>query len=166
MTQSTATCDVLVVGASPPILKSALSRGRRDPRIADLRRGARIVVTGWVLCVIPLLTLTLGYLLLHLPGINRALWHSASLQAHLVGASVARHDYAVAALGAMGVITATLAVAGSLYVVTGLARRGAAISLRWSAGRPARRLLAAVAGLACITMLAAFWTIQGQFRDW
>jgi hypothetical protein len=46
-----------------------------------------------------------------------------------------------------------------------LAWRAAAISLRWSAGYPARRL-AAVAGLACITMLAAFWTIQGQFHDW
>ena len=39
-----------------PIVKSALPGGRRDPRVAGLRRGARIVVTGWVLCVIPLLT--------------------------------------------------------------------------------------------------------------
>ena len=38
-----------------PIVKSALPAGRRDPRVAGLRRGARIVVTGWVLCVIPLL---------------------------------------------------------------------------------------------------------------
>jgi hypothetical protein len=35
-----------------------------------------------------------------------------------------------------------------------------------SAGRPARRLLVALAGLACITLLAIFWSIQGQFRGW
>ena len=64
-----------------PIVKSALPAGRRDPRVAGLRRGARIVVTSWVLCVIPLLLFTLGYLLLHLPGIDRALWRSARMQA-------------------------------------------------------------------------------------
>ena len=39
-----------------PIVKSALPGGRRDPRVTGLRRRARIVVTAWVLCVIPLLT--------------------------------------------------------------------------------------------------------------
>jgi hypothetical protein len=55
---------------------------------------------------------------------------------------------------------------GSLYIVTGLARRLTAAGLRWSAGRPARRLLAAAAGLACMTALATFWTIQGQLHGW
>ena len=80
-----------------PIVKSALPAGRRDPRVAGLRRGARIVVTGWVLCVIPLLLFTLGYLLLHLPGIDRALWRSARMQADLMSAAVTGHHYAVAA---------------------------------------------------------------------
>ena len=53
-----------------PLLRSVVSRGPRDPRVTGLRRHARIVVTGWVLCVLPLLSVGLGYLLLHLPGIN------------------------------------------------------------------------------------------------
>jgi putative peptide zinc metalloprotease protein len=61
-----------------PILRSALPsravpKGRRDPRISGLKPRTRIVVTGWVLCVIPLLTLSIGYLLLYFPQINRAL---------------------------------------------------------------------------------------------
>ena len=60
----------------------------------------------------------------------------------------------------------TLSLAGSLYIVTGLARRLATAGLRWSAGHPARRLLAAVAGLACMAALAGFWTVQGQFHGW
>ena len=42
----------------------------------------------------------------------------------------------------------------------------AVLGLRWSAGRPARRLLAAAGGLAVLAGLAAFWTLQGQFRGW
>jgi len=149
-----------------PIVKSVLPAGRRDPRVTGLRRGTRIVVTGWVLCVIPLLTFMLGYLLLYLPQVNRALWRSGSVQAQLMSAAVAGHRYAMAAVDAVGVALVALSFAGSLYIVTGLARRSVSAGRRWSAGGPARRLLTAVAGLAILTGLAAFWTIQGQFRGW
>jgi putative peptide zinc metalloprotease protein len=149
-----------------PIVKSALPAGRRDPRITGLRRGARIVVTGWVLCVVPLLTFTLGSLLLYFPQINRALWRSASRQAHLMAAAAAGHRYAMAALDAVDIILVALSLAGSLYIVTGLTRRLAVAGLRWSAGRPRRRLLAGTAGLAVLTALAAFWAMRGQFAGW
>jgi putative peptide zinc metalloprotease protein len=149
-----------------PVLRSAVSRGRRDPRVTGLRRGARIVVTAWVLCVIPLLTFSVGSLLLYLPAVNRALWHSASLQAHLMTAAVHGHRYAMAAVDAIGIALVTLSLAGSIYLVTGLARRLIALGRRWSAGRPACRLLAAAAGLAALAALAAFWTLQGQLRGW
>ncbi len=149
-----------------PILKSVLPAGRQDPRVTGLRRRARIVVTSWVLCVIPLLTFMLGSLLLYLPAVNRALWRSASLQAHLMTAAAADHRYAVAAVDAVGVALVALSLAGSLYIAAGLARRLTAAGRRWSAGRPGRRLLAAAAGLAALTALAAFWTVQGQFRGW
>ena len=149
-----------------PIVKSALPAGRRDPRVAGLRRGARIVVTTWVLCVIPLLLCTMGYFLLHLPGIERALWHSARMQAHLVSAAAAGHHYAAAAVDAIDVVLVILPGAGSLYVAVLLARQVTTLARRWSAARPVRRLLAAGTGLAVITALAAFWTLQGQFRGW
>ena len=149
-----------------PILKSARPAGRRDPRVTGLRPGTRIVVTSWVLCVIPLLTLTLGYLLLYLPQVNRALWRSARLQAQLIPAAAAGHHYPAAAADATGIALVALSLAGSLYLVTGLARRLTALGRRWSAGHPARRLLATAAGLAVLTGLAAFWTTQGQFRGW
>ena len=149
-----------------PILKSAGPAGRRDPRVSGLRRRTRIAVTGWVLCVIPLLTAGIGYLMLHLPEINRALWHSVRLQAHLTTTAVAGHRYPTAAIDAIGAALVAFSIAGSLYIATGLARRIVTAALRWSAGRPARRVMAAAAILACVAALAAFWTGQGQFRDW
>ena len=65
-----------------PIVKSVLPGGRRDPRVAGLRRRSRIAVTAWVACVIPLLMLGIGYMVLRLPAVDRALWNAASLQAH------------------------------------------------------------------------------------
>jgi putative peptide zinc metalloprotease protein len=149
-----------------PILRNAVSRGAKDPRVTGLRRRARIVVTGWVLCVIPLLTFSIGYLVLHLPEINRALWRAASRQAHLASTAAAGHNYVMAAIYAIGIALLALSLAGSLYIVAGLARRLTTTGLRWSAGRPARRLLVAVAGLVGTTALAAFWTMQGQFHGW
>jgi putative peptide zinc metalloprotease protein len=149
-----------------PIVKSALPRGRRDPRVTGLRRRARIMVTVWVLCVIPLLTLSIGYLVLHLPAVDRALWRSASMSAHLMTAAAAGHRYAVAAVDALGIALVALSLVGSLYIVVGLGRRLAVLGCRWSAGRPARRLLAGAAGLAVLAGLAAFWTLQGQFGGW
>jgi putative peptide zinc metalloprotease protein len=149
-----------------PIVKSALPAGRRDPRVAGLRRGARIVVTGWVLCVIPLLLFTLGYLLLYLPRVDRALWRSARVQAHLVSAAVVGHHYAAAAVDAIGVVLVVLPGAGSLYIAARLARQAATLGRRWSVDRPVRRLLATATGLAVMAALAAFWITQGQFGGW
>jgi putative peptide zinc metalloprotease protein len=149
-----------------PIVKSVLPGGRRDPRVAGLRRGIRIVVTAWVLVVIPLLITFLGYLLLHLPEVNRALWRSVSMQAHLMATAAIRHDYPMAAVDAIGAVLIAFSLAGTLYIATGLARRAVTLGLRWSAGRPARRLVAAVAGLAGAATLATVWTVQGGFHGW
>jgi hypothetical protein len=81
-------------------------------------------------------------------------------------AAVHGHRYAMAAVDAISIALVTLSLAGSLYIVTGLAWRLTVFGRRWSAGRPARRLLAGAAGLAVLAGLATFWTLQGQFRGW
>jgi putative peptide zinc metalloprotease protein len=149
-----------------PIVKSVLPGGRGDPRVAGLRRGTRIVVTCWVLVVIPLLFAFMGYLLLHLPEVNRALWRSVSLQAHLMATAAAGRHYAMAAVDALGAGLVALSLVGTLYIATGLARRAITLGRRWSAGRPGRRLVACAATVACATTLAALWTVQGQFHGW
>ena len=149
-----------------PILRSALFRKRKDQGIAGMRRNARMIVTGWVLCVIPLLVFTLGYMLLHLPAMDRALWRSSSMQVHLMATAAAGRQYAAASADFISIFLEALPVAGSVYIVAGLARRAATLGLRWSAGYPRRRLLVSVAALAWLTLLALFWIANGQFRGW
>jgi putative peptide zinc metalloprotease protein len=140
--------------------------GRAEQRAAGLRRSARIVITVWVLCVVPLLAIVLGYVVLHLPEINRALWQSASHAAHLTASEVAARRYAAAAADAIGVLLALLSIVGSVYVAWGLGRRAVGFGVRWSEGRPKRRLIALLVGIACAAPISLVWLIQGQFNDW
>ena len=149
-----------------PILRSALPTGRPDPRVAGMRRRVRVAVTAWVLCVVPLLTLSAGYLLLQLPQINRTLWRSCALHAHLTSAAVASRHYALAGVNALDVALLALSMAGTLYLVSALARRIVAAGLHWSAGRTSRRLIVAVAAVGFAVALAAFWARHGGFSGW
>jgi putative peptide zinc metalloprotease protein len=152
-----------------PVLRSCLSRlpgHSGDPRATDLRPRARILITVWVLCVVPLLTITMGYLVLRLPEVNRSLWQSASHAARLGNGALAGHQYAAAGADAVGAALALMSIAGSLYIAVGLVRRAVAIGRRWSAGRPRRRFLALLAGLLCVVPLSIIWLVQGQFSDW
>jgi putative peptide zinc metalloprotease protein len=149
-----------------PVVRGSLLRRHGDPRVATLRRPARIVITAWVLTVIPLLLLTLGYLILFLPAADRALWHSASQAGHLVATDLTGHLYAASAASAVGAALAVVPIAGTLYITAGLLRRAVSVGARWSAGRPRRRVAAVLIGIACAGPLALFWFVQGQFRDW
>jgi hypothetical protein len=80
--------------------------------------------------------------------------------------AVAGHHYAMATVSTIGVVLLTLSLAGSRYVVTRLARRVVDLGLRWSSGRPVRRLLAALAGLTAVGAPAACWILRGQFQGW
>jgi putative peptide zinc metalloprotease protein len=149
-----------------PILRSVAGRGPQDPRVTGLRRRSRIVVTAWVLTMVPLLLGGLGYLLLYLPRINRALWLSARRQADLLSAAASAHRYASVLVDSIGIALLTLAIAGSVYLLAGLGRRLTAAGLRWSAGRPRRRLLVTAIALAALAGLGVLWTVQGQFSGW
>jgi putative peptide zinc metalloprotease protein len=149
-----------------PVLRGALPHAAADPRVTGLRPRARVVITGWALSVIPLLIGVLGYFLLRLPDVNRALWHSASQQAHLMSTALAGHHFAAAAIDAISIALVVMSIAGSIYVVTGLAGRAWKLGLRWSAGRPARRLGAATTAIAATALLAIFWAVHGQFEGW
>jgi len=150
-----------------PIVRNALTRGRHpDPRITAMRPAARAAVTAWVLVLLPVAAATLGYLLLHLPAIDRALWHATVTQARALAAAAAGGRYPAAAVAAISLTLAAITGAGGLYLLAATARRAGAASLHWTARRPVRRLLTAITATACLTALALYWTTQGQLHGW
>jgi putative peptide zinc metalloprotease protein len=148
-----------------PVLGAIFARGRHT-RVAMLRPPARRMITIWVLCVIPLLAFTMGYLLLYLPEFNRSLWLSMSNAGHLVAGDLGGHQYAAAALDAIGGALAAVSSVGSVYIAIRLTRRGAGLLKRWAAGRPGRRPVAVVIAVVIAGSLVLFWMAHGQFRNW
>lgn len=95
-----------------PVLLSLLPGRPLDPRVTELRPFARRIVTAWVVTVVPLLVLALGWMLLNLPVIleqtARAIRQHAGLAATAIGAG----DPATAALAVLSIILLSLPVAG------------------------------------------------------
>ena len=50
-----------------PVLRSLRPGGRQDPRVTELRPRARRIVVAWVLFVVPMLLLAMGWLVWNLP---------------------------------------------------------------------------------------------------
>ena len=75
-----------------PVLLSLVPGRRPDPRVTELRPAARRLVAGWVLVVVPLLTVGLGWLLWHLPAIVEQTWAALQVQARPGVAGPGRHE--------------------------------------------------------------------------
>ena len=150
-----------------PILRSAARRQHRDdPRVRGLRRSARLLVTCWTALTVPLLVVNLGYLALHLPRIDGALWESARLQAAAATKAIAAGSSAQAALDLVGVGLLALSLAGMLYLTTGIARQAIGLGRHWVSGRTKRRPIAAGIALLLVTGLVAYWTSHHEFSNW
>jgi putative peptide zinc metalloprotease protein len=57
-----------------PILKRTLLRKPADPRLKALKRWPQMVITVWVLCIVPVLAAELGMLADNLPGMVESDW--------------------------------------------------------------------------------------------
>lgn len=72
-----------------PILRRTLLRQPADPRLNALKRWPQLVITVWVLCIVPVLAAELGMLACNLPGMAESDW--AGIR-HLAAHSMASSD--------------------------------------------------------------------------
>ena len=80
--------------------------------MTELRPGARRLVAGWVLVVVPLLTLGFGWLLWHLPVIVQQTWAALQVQADQLAKAWHARDVAVVALSVISVALLVLPLLG------------------------------------------------------
>ncbi len=133
-------CDLIGVpdlfGRVKPILRSALPGHGTDPRVRELRPRARLVVTIWVLVIVPLITAATVYLIVSLPAIIATTWASSVVFWNGLLVAVPAKHFADAAMAAISL----------LLLITPLI--GLAI-LGWRVGEiPVRRIAVRRAGVA------------------
>lgn len=133
-----------------PTLSSAVPGHETDARAAALKPWVRVVVTVWVLMVIPVLLLGLAMLAFTLPRLLATAWDSGALQLETIRGAGGNPLTILAAV--LSLVALLLPVASSIYLLSRLAVR--------AAGNRYGRVLLAAAAIGA----AWLWWPNGEYR--
>jgi putative peptide zinc metalloprotease protein len=120
-----------------PVLRSLRPGAPTDPRVAELRPRARRVVVTWVVVVTPLLLVSAGWLLWHLPAIVQQSVLAVRAQAEQLSRAVATGDWVSTAITVIALVLLAvplLGIGALLWRLVGLAGQ---LIRRLVRGRPA-----------------------------
>jgi putative peptide zinc metalloprotease protein len=147
-----------------PTLKSMLPGEETDKRAHELKRWVRIVVTAWVLALIPILLFAFGTMIFNAPRIFATAWDSFFV--HFDKASGAFGEGNVLSGVAGGVQMATLALpAAGIAATTGRGgKRLLTGAWSWSADAPVRRLAVVAATAGAVALMGFVWWPNGDYR--
>ncbi|MEU4098956.1 hypothetical protein [Streptomyces sp. NPDC026673] len=144
-------------GKIKPILRSMLPGRPVPPEVSDLKRSARIIVTTWVLTMVPLLMAELGYVLWNLPRLLETSLRSLVEQLTGTGSAFADGQFAAGTVGVVGSLMLICPLAGAAYLSVRLGGRLVRYVVRATEGNLRLRLLIGGATLAGGAALCAAW---------
>jgi putative peptide zinc metalloprotease protein len=145
-----------------PTLRRLLPGHRREP--SALTGRARLLVTAWVLIVVPVLaSLAIGAVLL-LPKLVTSAWDSGRVLVTAVPHEVSHAQVLDVLASLVRLLALVLPVAGSVLVSQKIVRTTGGRALAWSRGRAVRRgVVLAGAGVAFAGVAWAWWP-SGQYQ--
>lgn len=148
-----------------PILTGLLPGRWRQPEAVALKTWARVVVTVWVLTVVPLMLTSMLLMVLSLPRLLATAWVSIEGQGAVLSRNFGAGDVLGVLARALAIIVLVVPLLGIGYVLVRLVRRTVSGTLRRTQGRPVRRALALVAAAALVAGLAwAWWPAADRYR--
>jgi putative peptide zinc metalloprotease protein len=140
-----------------PTLLGVLPWRWGDPEARLLKPWARIVVTLWVVIVIPLLLSALATAVIALPRLVGTAWASLGKQQDVLTTAWADGDMLSVTARVVAMIAIVIPVAGVVYMLVRLVRRSAVGAWGGTEGKPAKRILVAAAGIAVIGAIGYAW---------
>jgi putative peptide zinc metalloprotease protein len=148
-----------------PTLLSLLPWRWGDPHAKLLKPWARILVTVWVLVVVPLLICTMATAVLALPRLIGTAWAALDKQSDVLSTAWADGDMIQTIARVLAIVAILIPVAGVIYMMVRITRRSVAGAWRTTAGKPVMRALAILLGAAVVTGVAyAWWPGDGRYR--
>ncbi len=105
-------------GRIRPVLASLLPWRTAGPRVRELRPRVRVVISAWVLAVVPILAVAMVYLMVQTPTIVRSAVTSVLAQCDLLVAAVGSGSWAEAILAVAAILLLVVPLAGlSVFLV-------------------------------------------------
>ncbi|MFB1297591.1 M50 family metallopeptidase [Mycobacterium sp. pW049] len=148
-----------------PTLLGALPWRWGDPHARLLKPWARIVVTLWVILVVPLLLATVAIAVWALPRVLGSAWAGLHKQQDVLAAAWGDGDFIQMVARVLAMIAIVIPVAGVLYMLGRLVRRTTAGVWKSTAGKPLMRMVAVAAGMAIGCGVAyAWWPGEANYR--
>jgi putative peptide zinc metalloprotease protein len=152
-------------GRIKPTLLGVLPWRWGDPQARQLKWWARLVVTAWVIVVVPLLLGMLAVAVLALPRLLGTAWASLGKQQDVLATAWADGDMIQATARVLAMIAIIIPMAGVIYLLARVARRSAVGAWCATAGKPVQRLLVGVLGAAVLGAIAyAWWPSDDNYR--
>lgn len=145
-----------------PTLRRLLPGHRREP--SALTGKARLLVTLWVLVVVPVLMSLMLSAVLLLPRLAASAWDSGRRIALDIPHQAARGDLIGVLASVLQLLALLLPVVGSALITQKFVRTMAGKARSWSRGRPGRRLVVLVGAAGVIGLLAWAWWPSGQYQ--
>ncbi len=146
-----------------PTLRSMIP-GQEDERAGELKPWVRVVVTAWVVALIPILLFIFGAMIFNAPRVLATAWDSFFV--HFDKASAAFGNGKALSGLAGSVQMATLALPAVGMTVT-LGRGGKHMltgAWSWSEDSPLRRALVTVVSAGLVGLMAFIWWPNGDYR--
>jgi putative peptide zinc metalloprotease protein len=147
-----------------PTLAGLLPTRWRDPRARALKPWARLVVTLWVLLVVPLMLVMVLATVVSLPRIVASAAASLSHQWSAMLDRFGAGDLVGGLAKLLAVIAVALPVFGIGFMLSRSMRRLIQSVLRATRGKPARQAVAGLVAAAVIVGLVFAWWPRGNYR--
>jgi putative peptide zinc metalloprotease protein len=120
-----------------PTLKSALPGEETQAEAAALKPWVRVVTTGWVLALIPILAFTFGLMIFNLPRMFATAWDSFFVQLE----KITDGSGLTSVVGVIQLIALVLPLAGISYTITRATGRIVGGAWSWAEGAALRQAL-------------------------
>jgi putative peptide zinc metalloprotease protein len=146
------------------ILASSVPGTKPDERVTALKPWVRVVVTTWVLLVIPALLFQLLLILLHLPRIVATAWASGERLLHHTSVAIAHANVVTTASDLVQLVILVLPLVGVFYSLTRIGLRTTRSAWARTDGKPALRLGFVVLASAFVGLLLYSWVPAGNYK--
>ncbi len=147
-----------------PILRSLKPGAAPDPRVTDLKRWVRVVVTAWVVLIVPLLAYLFLMMVVSAPRILATAWDSMGVQYTKASEGFQKGDVVAAFAGIVQLLALALPAVGVVYSIVRICRRALGAGWRWSDGSAPRRALVVVVSATAFGLALFTWWPNGEYR--
>ena len=151
-------------GRIGPVLKSLNPFRENDKKVTELKPWVRVVVSAWVLTVIPVLLFMFGMMVLSAPRVVATAYDSSLVQWDKITGALGDDAYAAASTAGIQMALLVLPISGMGVTFMRVLKRIGSSGLRVTTGKPFARAAVTLLGVAAVA--GATWILwpNGEYK--